>query len=189
MYISNIKASQHQNITDINGFKHVGEIAVKGCPYDFMRRGFFRNDIHDFYLQGKTSALTYIISSTLNRFKSSNSHSNNIGHVYIELMFFSDDHGENKNGVACVSIDLTRKELKIISARDVDNNQIPTAVNQVSGNDFAFSSLMQKDKFETYIHYMFNTNNDKSQECIAVEYSKIGDGGIYTYQLHCSLTQ
>lgn len=181
MYISNVKANQHQDITDINGFKHVGEIAVKGCPYDFMRRGFFRNDIHDFYLFGKTSPLTYIISSTLNRFKSSN---NNIGHVYIELTFFSDDHGDSRNGTACVSIDLIRKELKVISARDVDNNQIPTAIGQVSGNDFAFSSEMKKSKFETYIHYMFDINRNAIQDSIASEFDTIGDGGIYTYQLH-----
>ncbi|MCL1124069.1 hypothetical protein [Shewanella surugensis] len=183
MYISNIKASQHQNITDINGFKHVGEIAVKGCPYDFMRRGFFRNDIHDFYLFGKTSALTYVISSTLNRFKSSNAN-NNIGNIYIELIFFSDKQADNRNGTACVSIDLIRKELKVISARDVDNNQIPTVIDQVSGNDFAFSSIIKKDKFDAYIHYMFNVNNDKCQDCIAVDFDKVGDGGIYTYQLH-----
>ncbi|WP_298773209.1 hypothetical protein [uncultured Shewanella sp.] len=181
MYISNVKANQHQDIADINGFKHVGEIAVKGCPYDFMRRGFFRNDIHDFYLFGKTSPLTDIISSTLNRFKSSN---NNIGHVYIELTFFNDNHGDSRNGTACVSIDLIRKELKVISARDVDNNQIPTSIEQVSGNDFAFSSEKKKSKFETYIHYMFDVNRDMNQDCIAVEFDKVGDGGIYTYQLH-----
>jgi hypothetical protein len=71
--------------------------------------------------------------------------------VFIDVKFYSDDLGEQPNGVVQVGIDALERGFVPISGKDVNKNDIPMTASQALGGGFSLGGSGNiKEKFERY---------------------------------------
>jgi len=127
---------------------YVGEIKTKGDPYDFLTFSSIRNTVFDSHIQTNSGILQATANNVLNTI--SIPKILDLG-VFIDVKFYSDDLGEQPNGVVQVGINALERGFVPVSGKDANNNDIPMTASQVLGGGFSLGGSGNiKEKLERY---------------------------------------
>jgi hypothetical protein len=127
---------------------YVGEIKTKGDPYDFLTFSAISNTVFERHIQTNSGILQATANNVLNTI--SIPKIMDLG-VFIDVKFYSDDLGEQPNGVVQVGIDALERGFVPISGKDVNKNDIPMTASQALGGGFSLGGSGNiKEKFERY---------------------------------------
>jgi hypothetical protein len=128
---------------------YVGEIKTKGDPYDFLTFSAISNTVFERHIQTNSGILQATANNVLNTI--SIPKIMDLG-VFIDVKFYSDDLGEQPNGVVQVGIDALERGFVPISGKDVNKNDIPMTASQALGGGFSLGGSGNiKEKFERYL--------------------------------------
>lgn len=171
------KESAQAQSSQADNYYSAGEFDILGSPYDYLKTSGIRNDIYDYYMSGGKGTLTAILDQTFQKIDIPTLKTSAIS---LQLNFFkrNDDGTTKPNGKIIVEINTTLERLETLSARDGDNNSIPTTKAAALGEVFRFTDDTRGEAFKSFIRIKY-----RPVTCSLTR--QVGNGTSIVYYYEC----